>query len=290
MPSTGITALKPRSYGELEQYLLTHKPGVDEFRLRGPFEVTTRADHSVALAGSLRVSGDLYLSAAPGKAPLVILLHGYDNSKDDHAYQAMHLATWGMHTFAVDLPNHGPWVRNGRTLASLVDAIQKRPELLDSRVDPRRIVLAGHSFGAFSVVVALSDGAPVAGGVLLDPASAGSKVLPGYLRKVDKPVMVIGADEHVSAARDRSDFYRHVRTGVAEVSVHGAAHEDAQFALETGTVSFSGDVPTEEHQVTFVSALTAAAFSLAAGGGLDYAWTSLSDAIRSGRFTDPRKK
>jgi hypothetical protein len=57
------------------------------------------------------------------KAPLVIVLHGYDNAKEDHAFQAMHLASWGMHSLALNLPKRGPWIANGRTLAALVDAI-----------------------------------------------------------------------------------------------------------------------------------------------------------------------
>jgi pimeloyl-ACP methyl ester carboxylesterase len=288
MPGTGVTALKPRSFGELQQYLKTHQPDVDEFRLRGPFEVVTRDDVNLTLSASQHVAGDLYLSAAPGQAPLIILLHGYDNSRDDHGYQAMHLATWGMHSLVVDLPNHGPWVRNGKTLASIVDLLQKRPELLDTRIDTKRIIIVGHSFGGFSVAVALAEGTPVLGGIMLDPASAGSKVLPGYLKKVDKPVMLIGADQQVSAARGRGDFYRYIRTGVAEISIHGAAHEDAQFPLESSPISFGADsAPTEEHQITFVSALTSAAFSLAATGGFDYAWASLT---QNSKFTDPRKK
>ena len=47
---------------------------------------------------------------------------------------------------------------------------------------------------------------------------------------------------------------------------------------------------TEEHQVTFVSVLTAAAFSLGVTGKLDYAWTSLGDAIKNGKLYDALRK
>ena len=40
-----------------------------------------------------------------------------------------------------------------------------------------------------------------------------------------------------------------------------------------------GPLDTEEAQITFVSALTAAAFSLSATGGLDYAWASFEDVF-----------
>ena len=285
MPSTGVTALKPATFSELEGYLLAHQADVDQFRVRGPFMVTTHNDYELRLSASERIAADLYLAAPADKAPLVILLHGHGNSKADHAYQAMHLATWGMHSLALQLPNNGPWIRNGRTLARIVDLIQRRPEMLDSRIDAKKIILVGHSFGGASVAVALAVGAAAAGGILLDPATA-DKGLPGFSRKVDKPVLVLGADEEVSSARGRGSFYRYIRNGIAEISIRGAAHEDAQFALETGTESAA----TEEQQITFVSALTAAAFSLAATGRFDYAWASFGDTTKNERFINPRKK
>jgi pimeloyl-ACP methyl ester carboxylesterase len=289
MPSTGITALKVKNTADLQSYLLTHRADVDQFRLRGPFEVTTIEDRELRLSAAQRITGDLYLASPKEKAPLVILLHGYGNSKDDHAYQAMHLASWGIHCLSLQLPNKGPWVGNGRTTARLVDLIRKNPELIDSRVDPEKIILAGHSFGGYAVTVALAEGAPAMGGVLLDPAGLG-KDLPIFLRKVDKPLMLLGADEErVSVARGRESFYRLVRGGIAEISIRGAAHEDAQFGVD-GSPFSNGDSHTEEHQITFVSALTAAAFSLAATGKFDYAWTSFDDAIRNGRLVNPKKK
>ena len=284
LPSTGITPLRPATLSELQGYLLNHKADVDQFRLRGPFAVNVHKDHEVRLSATERFDADLYLSAAPAeKAPLVILLHGYENSKEDHAYQATHLATWGMHCLAVQLPKQGPWVGNGRILARMVNLIYRRPELIDSRIDVNKIILAGHSFGGAAVAIALAEGAPAAGGIVLDPAGVG-KELPAFLRKINKPVMVIAADEQVSRVRDRGLFYEIMRSGVAEVAIRDAAHEDAQYPLELDSNA------TEEHQITFVSALTSAAFSLAATGKLDYAWTSFRDALQNGKLYDGLKK
>lgn len=284
LPSTGVTTLKSPTWSKLQDYLLAHKADVDQFRVRGPFAVTAHDDLELRLSASERVAADLYLSAPAEKAPLIILLHGYDNSKADHAYQALHLASWGMHSLTLQLPNKGPWIANGRTLARIVDLIRRRPEILDSRIDASRIILVGHSFGGASVAVALAEGAPVAGGILLDPATA-DKGLPAFLRRVDEPVMVLGADEEISTARGRASFYRYVRSGVAEISIRGAAHEDAEFPLEAEAESSA----TEKQQITFVSALTAAAFSLASTGKFDYAWASFGDDTKE-RFINPRKK
>jgi hypothetical protein len=55
--------------------------------------------------------GEPSIGAAARKAPLVIVWHDHDNSKEDHAFQAMHLASWGMHGLALDLPRPRPMDR-----------------------------------------------------------------------------------------------------------------------------------------------------------------------------------
>jgi len=150
------------------------------------------------------------------------------------------------------------------------------------RFDVNKIILVGHSFGGAAVAVALAEGAPAAGGILLDPAAI-SRDLPAYLRKISKPVVILGADEKISMARNRDYFYRSVRTGISEVSIREASHEDAQYPAATG-------VATEELQVTFVSALTASAFSLSASGNFDYAWASFGDAFGNGKLFNAKKK
>jgi hypothetical protein len=142
-PATEVTPIKAANPVELQRYLLSRKPEVAQFRSRGPFAVIERIDLEVPVFSGLTLQGDLYVCAAARKAPLVIVLHGHDNSKEDHAFQAMHLASWGMHGLALDLPNRGPWIANGRTLARLVDAIYRTPQLVDDRIDANKMILAG---------------------------------------------------------------------------------------------------------------------------------------------------
>jgi dienelactone hydrolase len=288
-PATEVTPIKAASPAELQRYLLSRKPDVAQFRLRGPFAIIERRDLEIPLSG-LTVEANLYLCPAARKAPLVVVLHGQDNSKEDHAFQAMHLASWGMHSLAIDLPNRGPWIANGRTLAKLVDAIHRTPQLVDNRIDADKIILAGHSFGATAVAAALGEGAPAMGGVLLDPAGIGRQ-LPQSLRRITVPVMVIGADEDIWPTRNRGQFYRFIPGAVGEISIRDTVHQDAQYPNERTLRAFEDNPDdTEEAQITFVSALTASAFGLAATGSLDYAWNSFENGINNGIFFNARRK
>ena len=275
---------------ELRGYLLNRKADVELFRLRGPFAVETKKDYGIALSAGERITADLYLSAPAEKTSLVIFLHGLDNSKEDHAYQAMHVATWGMHSLVLQLPNKGPWVGNGKTMARIVDLIYRRPEIIDKRIDVNKLILVGHSYGGTAVTVAIADGAAAVGGILLDPAGIGRE-LPKFLSQITKPMMVVGADERVSQARDRELFYLFIRSGITEVSIKDAGHEDAQYRAEYPMQLFASSAPdTEEQQISFVSALTSAAFSLATTGKFDYAWNSFGNAIKNGRIFNTKRK
>jgi pimeloyl-ACP methyl ester carboxylesterase len=287
MPSTGVTPIVFQPPGkdskELESesvqtQVVQKRLGVHQFRLRGPFAVTTR-EGEIRLSAKERIAMDLYLSSESRSAPLVILLHGYNNTKADHAYQGLHLATWGMNCIVPQLPNRGSWVNNGRTLARIVDHLRRRPSEFPN-VDLNRIILVGHSFGGSAVAYALAQGTAVSGAVLLDPASFGA-ALPAALAKVNRPVIVLGADEEIFPARGRELFFRHIRGNVGELSIRNAGHEDAQFRL-----SDSG----RDEQLDFLSALTAGVISISSTGQLDFAWQSYTSAADAQRFYDLRLK
>ena len=290
LPPMQQAPVQAKSNAELQDQLRSRQPDIDLFRLRGPFAVTDRTDVELRISPKERVYADVYLTSAPEKAPVVLLVHGYDSSKEAHANQAMHVASWGMHAVALQLPRQGPWVGNGRMLTRIVDFLRRSPEAIDARADASKIILAGHSFGGAAVAIALGEGAPALGGILLDPAAVG-RDLPKILQQINKPVMVIGADEQIGTTRNREFFYRYVRSGIGEVSIRDATHEDAQYPSEYALQHYGSDPYTnEESQITFTSALTATALSLAATGGLDYAWTSFDPGLKNGKFFNAKRK
>jgi len=304
----GVTPIKPASFSELERYLRGQKPDVDRFRMRGPFGVdvhenyripvsTQRSDADLAFSkfpdkasrnpslqklAADHIETDLFLSRHADKAPLVIFMHGYGGSRVTHFDQAMHVATWGMHSLTLRLLNDSEWGTNGRTVARLVRFLANPPGIMSGRIDVNKIVLVGYSFGGISVSVALALDAPVAGAILLDPAAIGA-FMPDWLPLIKAPVLVIGADERIAQANNREFYFRNMGGAVAEVSVRGATHEDAQSSRDAG-------LTTKELQTTFISTLTASAFSLSSTGTLEYAWSSLAHALKDGKLFKARRR
>jgi pimeloyl-ACP methyl ester carboxylesterase len=283
-------SVKAETAAELNRVLLDREANADRFRARGPFAVAVSEDREVRLSIGERIKVDLFLSSPAEKAPLVIFVHGYDSTKRAHAHQAAHVASWGMHAVAVQLAGDGPWDVNGATLAKLVHFVRRSPEAIERRIDASRIILVGHSFGAYAVTVALAAGAPATGAILLDPAGIG-KDLTSILRRISKPVMVLGADDAIDIPRNRDYFYEFIRRRVAEVSIRDAVHEDAQYPTEAALRSGGVDPHvTEALQVTFASAIVATAISLSATNGLEYAWASFEPLIEAGKLFNPKKK
>jgi hypothetical protein len=64
LPEVSTTPLQTETLGKLQRHLLDHSPDIDQFRLRGPFEVTQEDDIELDSMANGRIVGDLFLSSA----------------------------------------------------------------------------------------------------------------------------------------------------------------------------------------------------------------------------------
>ena len=88
VPDLGVTALKQPNFAALEKYVVGHNTDLEQFRLRGPFTVTTDLGRTIEVSDRENVTGDLFLAAPAGKAPLVIFMHGYASTKEEQIGRA----------------------------------------------------------------------------------------------------------------------------------------------------------------------------------------------------------
>ncbi len=288
-PSHPAAALA-ENFAELSKFVNQDRLQLKEFGRHGPFAFDTQSDFAVRLSADQELNSDLFISHARGKSPLVILAHGNGSDKADHRKQAEHLASWGMHTMLLQLPNQGQWLENGAAIKRLVDMLHAWPALINNRVDLHRIILAGHSFGGSAVSLAAAYGARVQGIVLLDPAVYDQQV-ETHLRKNKKPIILIGADPSVFKSKRRQNFRRNTAGPIAEVSVRGATHNDAQYPDRASWAHLVLDPFTSEaKQQIFLAALTTSALSLAGTGKIDHAWNVLTAAVEQDILADPIRK
>jgi len=280
----------PQNFSEMRSYLLNKQPNLDIFSQSGPFTHHMHKNFAIRVTTSDLIFTDLFLADHNQKAPLVIFIHGNGSWKEAHRFQAINVASWGMHALTLQMPNYKRWMKNGKLLAKLVNLLYRWPDLIDQRIDINKIILVGHSFGGSAVALAIGNGAPALGAILLDPAVVRKDIIKSLV-KINIPVMLLGADQEVFQSRRRGYFFKHIPKRMAEVSIRGATHDDAQYPSRRALQYFGFDPFTsQDKQEKFKAAITATAFSLGANGNLNYAWKSFSADIKQGTFFNAKKK
>ena len=196
----------PEDWAEVaSSKVLAERVRVRDFDKIGPFQSKVFPNFTIPISPTNRINTDLYLSKHDSQAPLIIFVHGNKFSKLVHQRQAKHLASWGFNCLVLDLPNQKRWIENGRSIGELTMLIDRYPAIVDRKIKHKGIFLIGHSFGGSAISIAAGRGAPVRGIILLDPAIVANSVKK-YLRKIESPAVILGADRRVFRSRKRATF------------------------------------------------------------------------------------
>lgn len=130
-------------------------------------------------SGGVAINGLAYLTAGTGPRPTMVLMHGLPgNEKNLDLAQAVRRAGWQAVTFNY----RGSWGSPGRFsfAGNLEDARAVLAFLRDPAnaarlgVDPRRIVLAGHSMGGWVTALTAARDPALAGAILISAANMGA--------------------------------------------------------------------------------------------------------------------
>jgi pimeloyl-ACP methyl ester carboxylesterase len=256
----------------------------------GPIPVVKKVNYKIKLESKVRLSTDYYRPLHKSKAPLLIFSHGNKSFKEAHSHQASIAATWGFHVLVLQLPNRDKWTANGKTIYDLTRMIHVWPKVLSDKIDTDKIILVGHSFGGSAISIATGMGAPVAGLIYLDPAIV-SEGVKGYLKQIEAPAVLLGADPKVFKSKKRSHFYKNKPGNMLEVTFKDATHDDAQYPSRFQLKAFGFDPFTdEEKQKKFTAAIVASAFSFANFGNVDFAYKAFKPDVAAGNIINPRIK
>ena len=129
-------------------------------------------------SGSVRINGVAYLASGAGAHPTFVLLHGLPgNEKNLDLAQAVRRAGWNAITFNY----RGSWgspgsFRFGNNLADANAVLAFLADPANARrlgIDPRQVVIAGHSMGGWVAVLTAAQHPELRGLVLISAADMG---------------------------------------------------------------------------------------------------------------------
>ncbi|MFK7825028.1 MAG: dienelactone hydrolase family protein [Oligoflexales bacterium] len=273
----------------LKQQVISDDLELDVFFSQGPFSFKKFIDFSITISPKHKINTDFFRTSNRFNPALAIIVHGNGYNKLAHRVQAERIASWGFHCLVLNLPNRNQWLQNGKKIRRLVSLIKSYPRLLAKRFNQEKIYLIGHSFGGSASVLATGFGAPVRGLILLDPAMVHSSVKEA-LKNISAPSVLLGADKSVFKSKKRSQFFHLIGGPIAEVSLIGATHTDAQYP-SIHKVHWGFDlVGNELIQKRFLGAVLASLFSLSSSDRLEFVWHLFRKEIKRGHMKKARVK
>ena len=133
-------------------------------------------------SGGVRINGVAYTAAGGGPHPVLVLMHGLPgNEKNLDLAQAVRRAGWTVVTFNY----RGSWGSPGafRFAGNLEDAHAVLAYLRDPAnaaklgIEPKRIVVAGHSMGGWVAAITAERDPRLAGAILISAANMGGRAM-----------------------------------------------------------------------------------------------------------------
>ncbi len=287
---TSRTSLNVETFDSLERRLKDSNIKLSFFQKFGPFQIKKTTNQNLQVTKNTLISYDMFAPQHKDKSPLIIISHGNKSLKEAHRFQAERLASWGFYVMTVQLPKVKDWIRNGKRLYLLTKYLHTWPDILAENFDHKKIILSGHSFGGSAISIAAGMGAPVLGLILLDPAIVSNYVI-GKLKKIKSPAILLGADKKVFLSRRRKLFFEKVPKNIAEISIKGATHDDAQYPSMFSIYNFGMDPYTsKEKQEYFLSSILMTAFSYSMDKNLDFVWAGIQREVKRGKIIEARIK
>ena len=197
---------------------------------------------------------NLYLPASHGKAPLVIVVHGFMRTKAKMADWGRHLAEQG---FAVAVPTLPAWAdhaRNGRAIRELIDWIFANVPTAD--VDTEHAGLVGFSAGGLATLLAADD-LRVRVWVGLDPVDVAGKGA-AAAKRVSAFALVLRAEPHSCNGHGNAQGIQAALTARSLcLMVRGPTHADPEWPTDLLAEAVCGK-SSKARRALFVRYATAA--------------------------------
>ena len=146
-------------------------------------------------SGGVEINGVAYLAAGAGPHPTLVLCHGWPgNEKNLDLAQAVRRAGWNVVTFnyrgSWGSPGNFRFGQNPEDAAAVLAYLRVPANATKLGVDPRRMVLMGHSMGGWVTALVASQDDGLLGAGLISAANM------GFMRGLDRPGIIKMASEN----------------------------------------------------------------------------------------------
>lgn len=231
-------------------------------------------------SAGVEINGIAYVPAGPGPHPTALLLHGMPgNEKNLDLAQAMRRAGW----LVVAFNYRGSWGSPGafhyaQTLedADSVLAYLRTPEVTAKLgVDPKRLVMVGHSMGGWIALQTLAHDKALLGAALISPADLALIAKPGR----DAALAFVLDDRESIAETSTEDLADEM---MAHIDDWQMAAQAAQLRDRRLLVLYSHDA-FHSHALSLIEALKTAKSKglMAAYTATDHAWSDHRIALQA---------
>ena len=151
-------------------------------------------------SGGVEINGVAYLAAGAGPHPTLVLCHGWPgNEKNLDLAQAVRRAGWNVVTFnyrgSWGSPGNFRFGQNPEDAAAVLAYLRVPANATKLGVDPRRMVLMGHSMGGWVTALVASQDDGLLGAGLISAANM------GFMRGLDRPGIIKMASTRAVANR-----------------------------------------------------------------------------------------
>jgi pimeloyl-ACP methyl ester carboxylesterase len=172
------------------------------------------------------------LDPASAPCPVIVLGHGFAQSRNQHVNQGLQLATRGYLVLIPSFNGGSDHARNGQDLSKCVDWILARngdpASIFFGQVRTQAVGATGHSAGGLSAILATSNDPRIGVLSLMDPVDNGGQGV-AALAAVNVPVAITWSEPSACNASGSAEvLYAAARCVRRAMRIVGANHTDPQ--------------------------------------------------------------
>jgi len=207
--------------------------------VNGPF-ASARQTVDIPGTQNATVATDVYfpgttatgMDPAAGPCPVIVLGHGFAQSRSQHVNQGLQLATRGYIVLIPSFNGGSDHPRNAQDLSKCVDWILARNEdpasVFFGQVRTQAVGAKGHSAGGLSAILATANDPRIRVLSLMDPVDNGGQGV-GALAAVNLPVAITWSEPSTCNANGNAEVLYAATRGVRRgIKIVGANHTDPQ--------------------------------------------------------------